>query len=100
MYDRKYILDGVSVPLELLDSLYCVHFNNSYGVGSNKSLCLLNLDAGIKVFLSHSLMWICKTKIRTSFINQGQVNKGALYASLLLTSLKYPFIHYLKAVTF
>ena len=32
-------------------------------------------------------MWICKTKIRTFFINQGQVNKGALYASLLLTSL-------------
>ena len=28
-----------------------------------------------------------KTKICTSFINQGQVNKGALYASLLLTSL-------------
>ena len=99
MYDRKYILPGASVPLELLDSLYCVHFNNSYGVGSNKSLCLLNLDAGIKVFLSHSLVWICKTKIRTSFINQGQVNKGALYASLLLTPLKYPFINYLKAVT-
>lgn len=27
------------------------------------------------------------SEIRTSFINQGQVNKGALYASLLLTSL-------------
>ena len=43
-------MDGVSVPLEFLDSLYCVHFNNSYGVGSNEPLCLLNLDAGIKVF--------------------------------------------------
>ena len=62
-------------------------FNNSCGVGSNEPLCLLNLDAGIKVFLSHSLMWICKTKIRTPFIKQGQVNKRALYASLLLTSL-------------
>ena len=84
---NRSFLDGVSVPLEFLDSLYCVHFNDSYGVGSNEPLCLLNLDAGIKVFLSHSLMWICKTKIRISFINQGQVNKGALYASLLLTSL-------------
>ena len=32
-------------------------------------------------------MWICKTKIRTSFINQGQVNKGALYTSVLLMLL-------------
>ena len=77
---NRSFLDGVSVPLEFLDSLYCVHFNHSYGVESNEPLCLLNLDAGIKLFLSHSLMWICKTKIRTSFINQGQVNKGALYA--------------------
>ena len=84
---NRSFLDGVSVPLEFLDSLYCVHFNDSYGVGFNEPLCLLNLDAEIKVFLSHSLMWICKTKIRISFINQGQVNKGALYASLLLTSL-------------
>ena len=84
---NRSFLDGVSVPLEFLDSLYCVHFNNSYGVGSNEPLCLLNSDTGIKLFLSHSLMWICKTKIRTSFINQGQVNKGALYASLLLMLL-------------
>lgn len=41
----------------------------------------------LSFFLSHSLMCICKTKIRTSFINQGKVNKGALYASLLFTSL-------------
>ena len=47
-------MDGVSVPLEFLDSLYCVHFNNIYGVASNEPLCLLNLDAGIKVF-SHIL---------------------------------------------
>ena len=32
-------------------------------------------------------MWICKTKIRSAFINQGQVNKGALCASLLFTPL-------------
>ena len=83
---NRSFLDGVSVPLEFLDSLNCVRFNNSYGVGSNEPLCLWNSDAGIKLFLSHSLMWICKTKISTSFINQGQVNKGALYASLLLKS--------------
>lgn len=66
---NRSLLDGVSVPLEFLDSLYCVHFNNSYGIGFNKPLCLLNSDAGIKLLFSHSLMWICKTKIRTSFIN-------------------------------
>ena len=37
-------LDIVSVPVEFLGSRYCVH-NNSYGVGSNKPLCLWNLDA-------------------------------------------------------
>ena len=51
---NRSFLDGVSVPLEFLDSLYCVHFNNSYGVGPNEPLCLWNLDAGIKVF-SHIL---------------------------------------------
>ena len=45
---NRSFLDGVSVPL------YCVHFNNSYGVGSNEPLCLLNLDAEIEVF-SHIL---------------------------------------------
>ena len=50
---NRSFLDGVSVPLEFLDSLYCV-FNNSYGVGSNEPLCLWNLNAGIKVF-SHIL---------------------------------------------
>ena len=38
-------------------------------------------------------MWICKTKIHTSFINQGQVNKGVLYASLLLTSLHLGYLN-------
>ena len=53
---NRGFLDGVSVPLEFLGSLYCVHFDNSYGVGSNEPLCLWNLDAGIKVF-SHILSY-------------------------------------------
>lgn len=43
-------LDGVSIQLKFLGSLNCVHFNISYGVGSNEPLCLWNLDAEIKVF--------------------------------------------------
>lgn len=55
---NRGFLGGVSVPLEFLGSLYCVHFDNSYGVGSNEPLCLWNLDAGIQVF-SHILSCGC-----------------------------------------
>ena len=62
-------VDRLSVPLDFLDSLYCVH-NNSYGVGSNEPL---EFGRRNKDSFSHSLLWICKNKIRTSFINQGEV---------------------------